>query len=84
MREGLCLLINSQTDLEVVAEAADGREAVRLANELAPGDPHSGGRWDLYRSGGRKQTVAQHAHAGKTGSPRLVLICQNAKKKYCD
>ena len=36
MREGLCLLINSQPDLEVVGEAADGREAVKLAHELAP------------------------------------------------
>ena len=36
MREGLCLLINSQADLEVVGEAADGREAVKLANELEP------------------------------------------------
>ena len=36
MREGLSLLINSQPDLEVVGEAADGREAVKLANELAP------------------------------------------------
>lgn len=36
MREGLCLLINAQSDLEVVGEAADGREAIKLAHELAP------------------------------------------------
>lgn len=36
MREGLRLLINSQPDLEVVGEAADGREAIRLACQLTP------------------------------------------------
>lgn len=36
MREGLRLLVNSQPDLEVVGEAADGREAIRLACELMP------------------------------------------------
>ena len=36
MREGLRLLMNSQPDLEVVGEAADGREAIRLARRLAP------------------------------------------------
>ena len=36
MREGLCLLIDAQPDLEVVGEARDGREALQLANELAP------------------------------------------------
>lgn len=36
VREGLCLLINRQTDMECIAEASDGREAVRLALELLP------------------------------------------------
>jgi len=35
-REGLRLLIERQEDMEVVGEAADGREAVRLANNLEP------------------------------------------------
>ena len=36
MREGLRLLIDSQPDLEVVGEAGDGREAIRLACQLTP------------------------------------------------
>ena len=36
MREGLRLLMNSQPDLEVVGEASDGREAIRLACQLSP------------------------------------------------
>ena len=36
MREGLRLLMNSQPDLEVVGEAADGRDAIRLAQQLMP------------------------------------------------
>lgn len=36
VREGLRALLASQADIEVVAEAADGREAVRLAETLRP------------------------------------------------
>jgi DNA-binding NarL/FixJ family response regulator len=36
MREGLKLLFNHEPDLSVVGEAGDGREAVRLAQELLP------------------------------------------------
>ncbi|MFI6871613.1 response regulator [Nocardia sp. NPDC050406] len=36
VRTGLRMLIESTTDLEVVGEAADGVQAVRLAAELAP------------------------------------------------
>ncbi|MFE2916272.1 response regulator [Kitasatospora indigofera] len=36
VRSGLRVLINDTPDLEVVGEAADGEEAVRLAAELAP------------------------------------------------
>ena len=35
-REGLRVLIDRHRDMEVVAEAEDGRTAVRLAEELAP------------------------------------------------
>lgn len=36
IRDRLKLLINSQTDMETVGETANGREAVRLAQQLLP------------------------------------------------
>jgi len=36
MREGLCALLQKEPDIEVVAEAADGRTTVQLARELSP------------------------------------------------
>jgi DNA-binding NarL/FixJ family response regulator len=36
VREGLCALLARQQDFQVVAEAADGRTAVRLTQELLP------------------------------------------------
>lgn len=36
MRQGLSSMLCSQTDMEVVAEATDGEEAVRLAREIRP------------------------------------------------
>jgi DNA-binding NarL/FixJ family response regulator len=36
LREGLRNLLNSQPDLEVVGEAANGREAIHLAGRLSP------------------------------------------------
>jgi len=36
VREGIKLIIESQNDMEVVGEAGDGREAIRLAEELKP------------------------------------------------
>ena len=36
VREGIRLIINAQDDMEVVGEAGDGREAIRLAGELEP------------------------------------------------
>ncbi|MEN6338247.1 MAG: PAS domain S-box protein [Phycisphaerales bacterium] len=36
MREGLATLLNEQEDIEVVGQAADGREAVEMAAELHP------------------------------------------------
>jgi DNA-binding NarL/FixJ family response regulator len=35
-REGLCRLLEDEKDIEVVAQAADGKEAIKLAKELLP------------------------------------------------
>jgi len=36
MREGMCALLRRRPDVQVVGQAADGRQAVRLVRELAP------------------------------------------------
>lgn len=36
VREGFCKLLEQESDLEVVAEAGDGEEAVKLATEFCP------------------------------------------------
>ncbi|MBN1817060.1 MAG: response regulator transcription factor [Sedimentisphaerales bacterium] len=36
MREGMCALLKKRADIEVVGQAADGREAVQKVLELAP------------------------------------------------
>jgi len=35
-REGLCSLLENEKDMEVIAEAEDGRSAVRLVREVSP------------------------------------------------
>ncbi len=36
VREGLCSLLNAEGDIEVVGQAQDGRQAVKLARQLLP------------------------------------------------
>ena len=36
IREGLCIMLDNQLDMEVIGKAANGREAVRLVNERKP------------------------------------------------
>ena len=36
VRKGLCAILSIESDIEVVAEAVDGREAVRLTEQLQP------------------------------------------------
>ncbi len=37
LRQGLCAMISADTDLEVVGEADNGRDAIKLAGSLSPG-----------------------------------------------
>ncbi len=34
--EGLCALVNNEPDIEVIGQARDGREAIKMAHELKP------------------------------------------------
>ena len=36
MREGLCALLSKQSDVKVVGQAADGREALKMVMDLSP------------------------------------------------
>ena len=36
VRQGISLLINQQNDMDVVGQATDGREAIKLAADLQP------------------------------------------------
>lgn len=36
LRDGLCVLLNEQPDMEVIAQATTGRQALQLARECAP------------------------------------------------
>ena len=36
LRQGLCRILELEEDIQVVAQAADGEEAVRLAREIRP------------------------------------------------
>jgi len=67
LRSGLKLLVDSQADMEVVAEAADGQQAILKARETAPdvalidlSMPRSGGMEALQKilqSGGKSRVV---------------------------
>ena len=72
LRAGLKLLINSQADMEVVAEAADGKQAIEQARETKPDValldltmPRTGGMEALQRmmrDGGKTRVVILTMH----------------------
>ncbi len=69
LRAGLKLLIGAESDMEVVAEAADGAEAIRRAQTTAPDVV----LLDLSMPGGRgTQTIGQVAQL--TPRPRVLVL----------
>ena len=77
VRDGLVLLINGQPDMEVVAEASTGREALRLAMETSPdvvvldvSMPDSGGADAAER-------IGQHCP-----DVRILVLTRHADQSY--
>ncbi len=77
MRRGLRLVLEEQKDFEVVGEASDGREAVSLAERLAPdvvvldiSMPHLSG------------IEAARQISAKQPSPAIVVLSMHADEAY--
>jgi two-component system response regulator NreC len=79
LRAGLRLLIEAQADLEVVGEAADGDEAVRLARELRPDVL----LLDLTMPGTSGMAVLEKL-TGRPGAPRVVVVTMHDDPAYLD
>src|SRR6266481_416663 len=78
VREGLRAVLETQADFEVIAEAASGDEALRLALELQPDIllldlemPVMDGVETIRRL--RQQTVGR-PKAGEQNSPRIIVF----------
>ncbi|AUG78336.1 LuxR family transcriptional regulator [Kitasatospora sp. MMS16-BH015] len=69
IRAGLVMVINDIPDIEVVGEAADGAEAVRLARELAPDVVVM----DL-RMPGTDGIEATRLITAETGAPQVLVL----------
>ncbi|VTR92851.1 family transcriptional regulator : Two component transcriptional regulator, LuxR family OS=Methylocella silvestris (strain BL2 / DSM 15510 / NCIMB 13906) GN=Msil_2019 PE=4 SV=1: Response_reg: GerE [Gemmata massiliana] len=76
VREGLRSLINSQLDMEVIGEAADGAEAVSRAVELAPDVVVT----DVSMLGLNGAQVTEHLRAARPGQKVLVLTVHEDKE----
>jgi len=82
VRKGLRLLLERHPNLEVVGEAADGKEAVRLAEELAPdlvimdiAMPHLNGldaAAQIVRRGPRTQVIILSMHSDESYLARAL------------
>ena len=76
-RRGLTMLLNVETDIEVVGEAADGASAVRLATDMAP---------DVVLMDVRmpKQTGIEACTAIKDAAPNARIIMLTVSDEEAD
>src|SRR5262245_66069942 len=69
VRAGVRVLLQTASDIEIVGEAADGREAVRLAERLRPDVV----LMDLLMPGLDGVAATERLRAGGTG-PRVLIL----------
>src|SRR3990172_4754935 len=73
VREGLRLILETGEGFELVGEAADGAEAVRLPNELKP----DGGLMDLRMPGGDVLTAIERLRVEQPQVAVVILTTYN-------
>ncbi len=76
VRAGLRALLETQPDMEVIAEAADGPTAVRLTRELVPTVTVA----DLSMPGGGMDTIRQITGLGLP--TRVLVLTVHAEERY--
>src|SRR5687768_1349318 len=77
LREGLAVLVDAQPDMDVVAQAATGREAVALARECSP----DVAVLDVSMPDGGGAEACERIHAELPGV-RMLALTRHADQGY--